>query len=52
VLPAEVEAPPAPAEVAKPKRSKAKAEPKAAEPPAPLLFDLAAPLPDAPGRGG
>jgi O-succinylhomoserine sulfhydrylase len=50
VLPAEVEAPPAPTEVAKPKRAKAKAEPKAAEPPAPLLFDLAAPLPEAPGR--
>jgi O-succinylhomoserine sulfhydrylase len=50
VLPVEAEVPAAPAEPAKPKRAKAKAEPKAAAPAAPLLFDLAAPLPDAPRR--
>jgi O-succinylhomoserine sulfhydrylase len=53
VLPIEP-APPAaaePAEAAKPKRTRAK-DPKAAQAEAPLLFDLAAPLPDAPGRGG
>jgi O-succinylhomoserine sulfhydrylase len=51
IEPAPAAAPQAePAEAAKPKRGRAK-EVKPAEPAAPLLFDLAAPLPDAPGRG-
>jgi O-succinylhomoserine sulfhydrylase len=47
VLPAAADAP---AEASKPKLSRAKADPKPAAPAVPLLFDLAAPLPDAPGR--
>jgi O-succinylhomoserine sulfhydrylase len=47
VLPAEVDAL---ADVSKPKGGKTKPESKPAVPAAPLLFDLAAPLPEAPGR--
>ncbi|MCZ8148402.1 MAG: PLP-dependent transferase, partial [Roseomonas sp.] len=46
-LPAEVDAP---AEASKPKLGRAKAELKSAASAVPLLFELAAPLPDVPGR--
>jgi O-succinylhomoserine sulfhydrylase len=44
--------PPAEEPSGKPKRTRAKAEPKPAPESSPLLFDLAAPLPEAPGRKG
>jgi O-succinylhomoserine sulfhydrylase len=46
-------APPAPTEAPKAaRRTRAKAEPKPTESATPMLFDLAAPLPEAPGRKG
>jgi hypothetical protein len=52
VLPLEpAPAPPPPGEPAEAAKAK-RARPKAAEADVPLLFDLAAPLPDAPSRGG